>query len=228
MEIAKLKDDLRKEEETRLQGMVARLRWQSLEEGERPTKFLSRLLHARRVQQRWDGIVGPSGELITDTDGILGTLRGHWSDLWSEADGGDDECEIDRKLADWTPNIVPEVTSLTSQVHEEEVRQVLQGVKNGTAPGEDGLPWDFWKRMVDLDGIVEELMAMCDWVLDEGRWLENQDLGLVALLFKEKGERTNWKNWRPIMLLDMDRKLVTKILVARLQPIAQQVIGEDQ
>ena len=131
-------------------------------------------------------------------------------------------------MADWTPNIVPEVASLTSQVHAEEVRQVLQGVKNGTAPREDGLPWDFWKRMVDLDGIVEEIMAMCNWVLDEGRWLENQDLGLVALLFKEKDERTNWKNWHPIILLDMDCKLVTKILVARLQPIAQQVIGEDQ
>ena len=178
--------------------------------------------------QRWNGRIGPSGGLITDTNGILGTLCGHWSDLWSEADGGDDEHEIDRKLADWMPNIVPEVTSLKSQVCEEKVQQVLQGVKNGTAPGEDGLPWDFWKRMVDLDGIVEEIMEMCDWVLDEGRWLENQDLGLVALLFKEKGERANWKNWCPIMLLDMDQKLVTKILVARLQPIAQQVIGEDQ
>jgi hypothetical protein len=228
MEIAELKDELKKEEETRIQGMVARLRWQGLEEGERPTKFLSRLLRIRRVRQRWDGILGPQEELITDTDGILGTLRGHWSRLWSESDGGDDIQTIDRKLGDWIPRIVPEVASLTSQVREEEVRQVLQGVKNGTAPGEDGLPWDFWKKMVGLDGIVEEIMEMCDWVLDEGRWLENQDLGLVALLFKEKGERTNWKNWRPIMLLDMDRKLVTKILVARLQPIAQQVIGEDQ
>ena len=82
--------------------------------------------------------------------------------------------------------------------------------------------------MAGLDGIIEEMVEMCDWVLEEGRWLENQDLGLVALLFKEKGERTNWKNWQPIMLLDMDCKLVTKILVARLQPIAQQVIGEDQ
>ena len=100
MEIAKLKDDLRKEEETRLQGMVARLRWQGLEEGERPTKFLSRLLCAWQVRQRWDGILGQNGELITDTDGILGTLHGHWSGLWSEADGGNDECEIDRKLAD--------------------------------------------------------------------------------------------------------------------------------
>jgi hypothetical protein len=29
------------EEESRVQGMVARLRWQGLEEGERPTKYLS-------------------------------------------------------------------------------------------------------------------------------------------------------------------------------------------
>ena len=30
------------------------------------------------------------------------------------------------------------------------------------------------------------------------------------------------------MLLDMDRKLVTKVLVARLQVVAQQVLGEEQ
>jgi hypothetical protein len=30
------------------------------------------------------------------------------------------------------------------------------------------------------------------------------------------------------MLLDMDRKLITKILVAHLQIVAQQVLGEEQ
>ena len=51
---------------------------------------------------------------------------------------------------------------------------------------------------------------MCDEVIESGSWLGGQKLGLVALLFKDKGQREDWKNWRPIMLLDMDRKLVTK------------------
>ena len=41
MEIEELKGVWRMEEESRVQGMVARLRWQGLEEGERPTKYLS-------------------------------------------------------------------------------------------------------------------------------------------------------------------------------------------
>ena len=35
--------------------MVVRLRWQGLEEGERPSRYLTRLLRVRRVKQRWEG-----------------------------------------------------------------------------------------------------------------------------------------------------------------------------
>ena len=72
------------------------------------------------------------------------------------------------------------------------------------------------------------MAALCDHVLQSSEWVGEQDLGLVALLYKDKGRREDWKNWRPIMLLDMDRKIVTKVIVARLQKVAQQVLGEEQ
>src|ERR1700710_2661498 len=82
--------------------------------------------------------------------------------------------------------------------------------------------------MVGIDRVLGEMKEMCEAVIDSGSWLGGQELGLVALLYKDKGQREDWKNWRPIMLLDMDRKLITKILVARLQAVAQQVLGEEQ
>ena len=91
---------------------------------------------------------------------------------------------------------------------------MLSATKNGTAPGEDGLPWDFWKKMASIEGVLGEMKEMCEAVIDSGSWLGGQELGLVALLYKDKGQREDWKNWRPIMLLDMDRKLITKTLVA--------------
>ena len=52
LEIDKLKAVVRGEEEAHFQSMVAHLKWQRLEEGERPTKFLSKILQACWVQQR--------------------------------------------------------------------------------------------------------------------------------------------------------------------------------
>ncbi len=71
--------------------------------------------------------------------------------------------------------------------------------------------------MVNVPGVLGEMADLCDHVLQSGTWVGEQDLGLVALLYKDKGRREDWKNWRPIMLLDMDRKMVTKVIVARLR-----------
>ena len=82
--------------------------------------------------------------------------------------------------------------------------------------------------MVSIEGVLGEMKEMCGEVIDSRKWLEGQELGLVALLYKNKRLREDWKNWCPIILLDMDQKLVMKVLVARLQMVAQQVLGEEQ
>ena len=64
MEIEELKAAVREGEERQVQGMIVRLRWQGLEEGERPTKFLPRLLRARKMRQRWEGIIGEDGVMV--------------------------------------------------------------------------------------------------------------------------------------------------------------------
>ena len=121
MEIEELKGVWRMEEESRVQGMVARLRWQGLEEGERPTKYLSQLLRARRVRQRWEGIIGEDSSLVTGVQGILGELKSHWRKLWSEEEGGADGEAIAECLEDWCPPEVEGLGELLRPVREEEI-----------------------------------------------------------------------------------------------------------
>jgi len=189
---------------------------------------LTRLLQARRVRQRWEGVQDEEGILVHGVQQILGSLRGRWGGLWSEEEGGADETVIESTLEDWRPPQVEGLGDLTLPVTVEEIQKVLAKTKLGTAPGEDGLPWDFWKKMVGVPGVLKEMAALCDVILQMRKWIGGQDLGLVTLLYKEKGSREDWRNWRPIMLLDMDRKLFTKVIVARLQGVAQQVLGEEQ
>ena len=186
MEIEELKGVWRMEEESQVQGMVARLRWQGLEEGERPTKYLSRLLRARRVKQRWEKIIKGDDGSVTGVQGILGELKSHWGKLWSEEEGGADSEAIAKCLEDWCPPEVEGLGELMRPVREEEILQVLAATKSGTAPGEDGLPWDFWKRMVKVEEVCKEMRDMCDEVIESGSWLGGQKLGLVVLLYKDK------------------------------------------
>ena len=166
--------------------------------------------------------------MVTGVQGILGQLSTRWSGLWSEEEGGEEVQDIERHLEDWHPNPAAGLGDLGRPVLGEEILKVLASTTLGMAPGEDGLPWDFWKRMASVGEVLEEMSLMCDAVISSGEWIGGQQLGLVSLLYKDKGCREDWKNWRPIMLLEMDRKLVTKVLVARLQGVAQQVIGKEQ
>ena len=123
--------------------MVMKLWWQRLEERERPTKYLSRLLRVRRVKQRWERIIGGDGCLVTGVQGILGELKSHWGKLWSEEEGGADSEAIAKCLEDWCPPKVERLGELTSPVREEEILQVLAATKLETASRENGLLWDF-------------------------------------------------------------------------------------
>src|SRR3954471_9639841 len=45
---------------------------------------------------------------------------------------------------------------------------------------------------------------------------------------KKKGEESDLKNWRPIALLNYDRKILSKILATRIQKVAHSIIHPSQ
>jgi hypothetical protein len=56
---------------------------------------------------------------------------------------------------------------------------------------------------------------------------ESQNRGIITLMFKS-GEREDIKNWRPITLLNVDYKIVSKILAERLKRVLPNIINTDQ
>ena len=52
-------------------------------------------------------------------------------------------------------------------------------------------------------------------------------VGLIALLYK-KGDRTNFKNWWPISLLNIDYKILAKIFSKRLSKVLATIVDSDQ
>ena len=56
---------------------------------------------------------------------------------------------------------------------------------------------------------------------------ESQNRGIITLMFKS-GEREDIKNWKPITLLNVDNKIVSKILAERLKRVLPNIINTDQ
>lgn len=106
----------------------------------------------------------------------------------------------------------------------EEIEKALKEMKTNTAPGPDGFPVCFYKEFwPQLKGQIKEMMDL----LFEGKlemWRINY--GVITLIPKIRDANTI-KAFRPICLLNVCFKLLTKVITNRLSKFADK-INESQ
>ena len=107
----------------------------------------------------------------------------------------------------------------------EEIGKSVSSLKNNESPGEDGLTKEFfnyfWENLVDL---YLECLDECE---STGELCDSQKKGLVRISYK-KLERILIKNYRPITLLNVDLKILTRTLAVRALQILHKLIHRDQ
>eukprot|EP00741_Cyanophora_paradoxa_P019652 tig00021137_g18970.t1 len=106
-----------------------------------------------------------------------------------------------------------------------EIEESLKEMNKSTAPGEDGLTVKFYLTFWDILGPIVTESYNCARAL--GTLSKRQRTGLTQLLYK-KGDRDKIQNWRPITLLQIDRRLLGAVLAKRIAPACQHTISSVQ
>lgn len=52
--------------------------------------------------------------------------------------------------------------------------------------------------------------------------------GVISLIYKKKGDRRSLKNYRPISLLQIDYKILARIMTNRIKNVLPNIISVDQ
>ena len=107
-----------------------------------------------------------------------------------------------------------------------ELHAALKGMKKGKAPGIDGLTIafivGFWKEVGPL---IHGSIMHAERV---GELSPTQRRGVIKLLPK-KDKNPAWvRNLRPITLLNVDLKILTRALAIRLKTVIHNLINKDQ
>ncbi|GBG85772.1 hypothetical protein CBR_g40499 [Chara braunii] len=107
----------------------------------------------------------------------------------------------------------------------EELKEAAGCMVKGKAPGDDGLPVEFFLATWEVVGPI--LVRLFNRVLEGALLTEDMCRGVITLLYT-KGDKRNVRNWRPISLLNVAYKILAKALSRSLTPLLPELVNADQ
>ena len=205
------------------EGMKIRSRVQWWEEGEKSTRFFHSLEKSKGKNKAWDKILGPDGNFIYGTKEIQNQQVIFYKNLFTTQNINEDKSFFlsnpEAQLSQDSKN------DLERDIAREEIAKAIKKMPNNKSPGEDGIIVEFYKMFWNLIG--DDLHEVFLNGLENEELAYSQYLALIILLYK-KGPRENIKNWRPISLLNVDYKILSKVLAERLKQVLPEIIHTDQ
>ena len=84
-------------------------------------------------------------------------------------------------------------------------------------PGNDGIPVEFYKKFWPL--ISEPFIKCVNECFETKELSSSQKQAVITLIEKKGKDRTLLENWRPISLLNVDTKIMSKVIASRLKNV---------
>ena len=121
---------------------------------------------------------------------------------------------------------LPELEELDREPAIDGLVEALDSLAFGKAPGKDGIPTEILKCCKEtLITKLHEILCLC-WSEDKVPQ-DMRDANSVTL-YKNKGNRGDCYNYRGISFLSIVGKVFARVLLKRLQVLAEQVYPESQ
>ncbi|XP_068094411.1 sodium-dependent neutral amino acid transporter B(0)AT3-like [Hyperolius riggenbachi] len=168
------------------------------------------------------GLKDSTGSLVQSRAGILEIVRSFYAELLGSRPL--DETEMESFLCDipGLVNLDVPLAFLTERISAEEVAKAIEQLAIKKTPGPDGLTAEFYKVFKDI--LAPELAEVYNRSLAEDELPPSMRESAVILLSKGK-DSSRIENWRPISLLNVDRKILAKIIFWRLSQVANEVVA---
>jgi hypothetical protein len=188
-------------------------------QGDANTQFFHQFVNGRRRRRK---------KTIAFLDSDHGEIRGqnvissHIVDFYKGLFGQNESCNMTLNSNFWPTE--GDKSNLTKPFTMGEIKEVVMDMKENSAPGPNGYGVIFFKKFWEV--IKDDLGAMFSDLYFGKLDVKRLNYGVITLVPKLK-EANNIKHFRPICLLNVDFKCITKVLTNRLVPVARDIIGKN-
>ena len=167
------------------------------------------------------------GKEVTDKHKINQELERFYKNLFTEKWEFQKE-DINAYLSQINIPILTEEQSQTCEgpITESELLNALKSMPNNKSPGNDGLTKEFYENFWK-----EIEIPLCNTITkscQNGELSTSQREAVIKLIEKKDKGKKLIKNWRPISLLNVDTKLISKVLAERLKKVLPSLKSKNQ
>ena len=103
---------------------------------------------------------------------------------------------------------------------------IIKEFKNNKSPRTDGFTSEFYKFF--WPELKSDMTSSFNYTFQKGTLSISQRRGIISLIPKKDEDKTPLENLRPISLLNVDYKILTKAIVKRLEKVVPKIINYDQ
>ena len=171
------------------------------------------------TQKKTAPLNSATGEVIQDREQQMERWVEHYTELYAREN-------VVTEDALNAIECLPELEELDRELTIDELSEALDSLASDKVPGRDGIPAEVLQCCKEtLITELHEILCLC-W--SEGEVPQDMKDATVVTLSKNKGDRSDCKYYLGISLLSIVGKVFVRIVLKRLQVLAEQVCPESQ